>query len=211
MILALVTCGLFIMTVWTGEISRTVYSTDEQYKTEPFQYTEDTPLSGIITIGVCPNMYESVPIPVWFNISIGILGHTPMNLTIDMIVIVLSPVDSLGGTDPILRKEVGTYYNTIEIVNITFFGIYGQMMITPVLIEGDVFLGASVSYHLINHSTTEPNAWSGADGSLLMIPVNVIPSIQRVEGWSYAFRTVVLVWCVLAAYGFKKKIEQGDW
>ncbi len=207
MILAIVTCGLFIMTAWTGAISRAVHSTDARYKTDPFQYEEDTPLSGRITIGVCPNMYESVPTAVWFNISIDILGHTPMNLTIDRIVVLLSPSDILGGTDPLLRKEIGAYSNTIELVNATSFRIYGQMMIMPVLIEGDIFLGAGVYYHLRNHSTTEPNAWSGVDGFLLMIPVNVIPLIQRVEGWSYAFTTVVLVWCVFAAYGLKKRIE----
>lgn len=91
--LTFATISLLIMVVWTGSISQTVNSQLSQSATATFQYVDDDPVEGQVTVESYKEMYEGVYTPIFFNISLIVQGHTPMYLEIRSIEFLFSPLD----------------------------------------------------------------------------------------------------------------------
>ena len=215
-ILAIITIGLLVMAIGTDQISRTIHVTQSsESSTEEFQYIEDDPLTGGITLSVNPVMYESTPTRVRYNISITILSNIPMNITIDFIEFLFTPRNYSPIQDSFdIPRKVGIidrYGGILSVVNASSITMSGSVDIIPEILEGweDIYLGCLVGYDLRNHSLIEPNFWSSTEGgAILMIPVDVIPAILRPEGWTSALSVLILVWCaafVYFVYGIRKE------
>jgi hypothetical protein len=198
------------MTVWSGTVSRAVESSTEQSASGTFQNVGDAPIDVNITLNAHPEMYESVSTSVYFNISLVILGSSPMNMTIRGIEFLFSPLDLETRLEADLPRTVGSYGLTFQIANATRMNIEGSVQITPVIISGEVFLGCGVDY-IISNSTSSgtcewgDNCWFAIDGSLFMIPVVVYPSILRLEGWSCGLAGSLLICGLVALYEFWKR------
>lgn len=208
-LLAATTIGLFIMTLWTGSIFFSVISQRDQSVTDNIQYIEDDPIEGQVTISVRSKMYEGILSQVYFNISLMIQGSTAMNLTIESIIIVLSPLDLENRTEADLPKYVGVNNTQLNFENVRFVNIEGIIEIRPVIITGEIYLGCGIEWILRNGSLSGPceygnNCWFGTDGSLFMTPVIVYPAFLQLQGWSYGFVGTLLIWMILVVYNFKK-------
>ncbi len=193
--LVILTVVLLAMSAWTNQIYYTTQR-GEVSSTQDLQYIND-PLVGNITIGTYPAMYESVPTYIFFNISLHVLGHTPMDLAINRIEATFTPAN-----DPDSEVSVTGLYSSIpylEVANASHVMIQGTIEIVPIIVAGweNVCLGMGIEYALFNHSLTKPNSWGGTDGALFMIPITVIPAIFRPEGWTNAVGAVLSLWGVV--------------
>jgi len=201
--LVILTAALFAMSAWTHQISYAAERGNVS-STQDLQYIDD-PLVGSITIHAHPVMYEFVTAYVSFNISLAILGHKPMNLSIYSIKALFTPAN-----EPSNRLSVGTLgcgLPEVRLVNASYITIRGGISITPVINAGweNVCLGMSIEYALVNYSLTEPYSWGGTDGTLFMIPVTVIPAILRPEGWTNAIAAVLSLWGVVIVYSLYRR------
>ena len=199
------------MAGWSGGIYRTMNSRFPMSKSDTFQYVEDDPLDGNVTVTTYSQMYEGEPTHVLYNITLEVQGGTPMNLNIESIELIFTPLDIENRTEANLPRVVGLVdFWTLHIENTTFVNIVGTTTITPVIIEGDVFLGCRVDYVLRNDSSSGfcefgNNCWFGPDGSEFMIPVSVVPLILRPEGWWNGLEGLLLIWCLVILYEIRKR------
>ena len=208
-ILTLATIGLIVMTGWSGIISSAVNSQTGQIASDTFQ-NDDAPIEANITLSAFHEMYEHVSTGVYFNITLVILGPSPMNMTIRSIEFLFSPLDLETRMEADLPKIVGWYGLTLKIANTTRVNIEGTARITPVIISGDVFLGCGIDYVITNGTSSDScewgdNCWFATDGSLFMLPVVVYPSVVSSEGWSYGLVGALLIWCLVALNEFRKR------
>ena len=204
LLLVIVTIILLSAALYTDSISRRVFSYEEEGATGNLEYIDD-PLVGQITIASFQEMYEVTAFSVWFNLTLDIISITPMNLTIERISFFFTPTDYLDRTESIYPLQVGSIPINLYFENASHLSIGGRGEIQPVVIDGDVFLGLGIEYELRNHSSSEPNSWSGGDGDLFMFPVVVYPTYLRVEGWFTGFISSLILCLLAVIYEFRKK------
>jgi hypothetical protein len=215
-VLTLITIGFLIVAGWTGGIYREINSHHGQFATDTFQYVDDDPIEGNVTLHSPNEMYEGVPISVFFNISLEVQGHVPMYLEIRRIEFLFTPIDLENRTEADLPKEVGRWSAiALQIENASSVNIASTTTITPDIITGDVFLGCSVDYLIRNDSLSGPceygnDCWFGPDGSLFMIPVNVYPLILEPSSWSVGLAGSLLVWVLIVINEFRRRAKNGS-
>jgi hypothetical protein len=214
LILTIATISFLIMAQYTGTISREVYGVygRERTKTVPFQYLDDEPHFGAITISAQPIMYEFVLARVSFNFTINIISDTPVDLTLEQIRFFFTPENASA---PFLDEDipwlVGNYYPRLEVLNASTVTFGGHSQILPVILEGEenIFLDVIVSFELRNHSTTELD-WSGSGGALHILPVDIVPAYLQSEGWFLGMSVTFLVWGIVLIYGYQVKSREKD-
>ena len=202
--LVIATIALLVITAYTTVLTQNVYSSDPVTSTSSFQYIDDSPLSGEITLSAVPEIIESEPTYVFYNITLDIIDSRPMNLTIEDIEVYFTPTDYLDRAEVDIPKLVGSSPIDIFIQNATRLNIQGRIEITPVVIEGNVYLGGGVEYSIRNHSSTEPNAWSGTDGNLLMIPITVYPVALKPDLWRLGFGVSLTLCIIVILYRYRE-------
>ncbi len=210
LILSIVTVSFIIMAVYTDTTARVVYGRygRERTKTEAFQYLDDEPHFGAITISVQPVMYESVATTVSFNFTINIISETPVNLTIERIRIFFTPENA---SPPFLDEDipwkVGAMgpYGFLEVVNASTVTFRGHIRILPVILEGEenIFLGVVVSFELRNQSSY----WSGSGGALHILPVDIVPAYLQPEGWFLGMEVTFLVWGIVLINSIRVRLD----
>ena len=218
LILTIVTVFFLIMAQYTGTIAREVYGRygRERLKTEAFQYLDDDPHFGAITISAQPVMYESVPARVSFNFTINIVSETPVDLTIEYIRFFFTPENAsapfLDEDIPLLVGGMSRYGGILEVVNASTVTFRGSSQISPVILEGEenIFLGVDVSFELQNHGTTENDYWSGLGGALHILPVEIFPAYLQSEGWILGMEVTFLVWGIVLIYSYRVRSREKD-
>ena len=205
LILTIVTVSFIVMAVYTDTTARVVYGHYgiERTKTEAFQYLDDVPHFGAITISAQPAMYESVVTTVSFNFTINIISNTPVNLTIERIRIFFTPENAstpfMDEDIPWLVGGMDSYDGILKVVNASIVTFRGHIRILPAILEGEenIFLGVIVSFELWNHSTSEDNYWSGSGGALYILPVDIVLAYLQSEGWFLGMVVTFLVWGIV--------------
>jgi len=211
LVLSIVTVSFIIMAVYTDTTSRVVYGNygSERTKTEVFQYLDDEPHFGAITISVKPVMYESVLTSVWFNFTINIISSTPVNLTIEYIRFYFTPENRSAYLDdedfPWLVGGMGAYGGIVTVVNASTVAFRGHVHISPIIIEGEenISLDVVVSFELWNHSTY----WSGQGGALQILPVEIVPAYLQSEGWFLGMEVTFLIWGIVLINSIRMRLD----
>jgi hypothetical protein len=214
LVLTIVTVSFLIMAQYTGTISREVYGDygRERTKTVPFQYLDDEPHFGAITISAQPVMYESVLARVSFNFTINIISETPVDLTIERIRFFFTPENA---STPSLNDDipwlVRSYYPRLEVVNASTVTFGERSLISPVILEGEenIFLGVVVSFELRNHSSAQLH-WYGQGGALHMLPVDIVPAYLQSEAWFLGMAVTFLVWGIVLIYSYRVRSREKD-
>jgi hypothetical protein len=189
--------SVFLMTGWTSSIASSVNSSSCS-KTETYQ---DLYVSGAVQASMFTVLYESVSVPVWFNISLDFSSGTPINLTLENVEI--TEASSVGET-PFNYRTIGISSVTAEIVNASNLRIHGRASITPIMMEGNVTLGLALGYWIYTTNNTFHGGW----GDLFMFPVTIVPSVFILEGWIY-FNAVTLSIGVILLIWYSTTRKQG--
>jgi hypothetical protein len=134
--------------------------------------------------------YESRTSSVWFNASISFPRETPINVTIREVVIHES---STTGEWPYNHTTIGSMSVIITAVNTSRIILDGYVTISPILMEGDIFLGFSIDYTIVSENHTDYGGW----GDLFMIPVTIVSSILQPVGWIYANGIALIVGVII--------------
>jgi hypothetical protein len=181
--------SVFAMTGWTISIASTVNSST-QTRTETFQDLYIPYASGAVHAGTFAFLYESAPASVWFDISIDFLSEIPINVTLEGVTVYEA---SSAGEFPSNYTIIGQGRVTTELVNASHVRVHGSVAISPVLMAGNVTLGLSIDYWVYAANQTLHGGW----GDLFMLPVTLVSSILRPEGWFYANVATLILGAIL--------------
>ncbi|MHA2086138.1 MAG: hypothetical protein ACXABD_20530 [Candidatus Thorarchaeota archaeon] len=217
LVFTIVTVSFLIMAQYTGTISGEVYGDYglERTKTVPFQYLDDEPHFGAITISAQSVMYESVLARVSFNFTINIISDTPVDLTLEQIRFFFTPENAsapfLDEDIPWKVAEMGSLDGILEVANASTVTFRRYCWITPAILEGEenIFLGVVVSFELRNHSSTVLS-WYGQGGALHILPVEIFPTYLQSEGWFLGMGGTFLVWGIVLFYNYRVRSREKD-
>jgi hypothetical protein len=181
--------SVFTMTGWTYSIANTV-NLRGNARTETFQDMYVPYASGVVQAHTFAFLYEAAPSSVWFNVSIDFLSETPINVTLEGVAVYEA---SSAGELFFNHTIIGQSPITTEIVNASHVRIHGRVVITPVPMAGNVTLGLAIDYWVHTDNQTLLGGW----GDLFMLPVTIVPSILRPEGWFYANAITLIIGVIL--------------
>ena len=181
--------SLFIMAGWTTTLANTAFYSEDSVN-ESFQDSQIPYVSGTVYMTAFTSLYESQPSSVWFNASISFPRETPINVTIKEVVIHES---STTGEWPSNHTTIGWMPVIIDTVNTSQIVLDGYVTISPILMQGDIFLGFSISYTIVSENHTDFGNW----GDLFMIPVTIVSSLLQPVGWIYANGVALIVGVII--------------
>ncbi|UCE09147.1 MAG: hypothetical protein JSW61_09200 [Candidatus Thorarchaeota archaeon] len=208
LILTIITVSFFVMAVYTDTIARAVYGYGQERRTEAFQYLDDDPHFGSITVSAQPVMYESVPTRVWFNFTINIIDDTPVDLTVEQVRFFFTPVNA---SPPFMDEDipwlVGSHYPRLEVENASTVRYGGRAEVLPVILEGgtNVFLDVAVSFELRNHSSTQLH-WYGQGVAINILSVEIVPAYLQSESWFLGMGATFLIWAIVLISSIRTRV-----